>query len=372
MIVVVNSTANRSSGSLSILNQFVNHLTILRGEDKYLIFTAPTYKCPDIANVLFISINTQHWIKRIKWDLYGLKKWLKQHNIIPDILVSLQNTGVNYDAPQIIYYHQPIPLVNYKWNLLKKEERLFYLYKKIYPLFVKRSLTNNTHIVVQIQSIKNAFVSKFKVKESSVSVIRPDINIMNYEEVPYIEFDNEINFLYPSTPYEYKNHIEIVNAINALNFKNPNLVKKIKVHFTFNANENQKLLKQITHFGLIQNFIFEGQLPFEKLLSYYKSCSALLFPSYIETFGLPIIEAAGAGLPIIISDVPYSRDVIGNYEGAKFVPLHNTSEWCNAIESLCVKPTKRYAPYVQSKKSSWYHFFHLIQFITKNTKIIIY
>lgn len=55
----------------------------------------------------------------------------------------------------------------------------------------------------------------------------------------------------------------------------------------------------------------------EELISYYQNASAFLFPSYEEGFGIPVIEAMKAGLPVICSDIPVLREVAGN--GACFV-----------------------------------------------------
>jgi glycosyltransferase involved in cell wall biosynthesis len=42
----------------------------------------------------------------------------------------------------------------------------------------------------------------------------------------------------------------------------------------------------------------------------YAAAKALIYPSLYESFGLPLLEAAMAGLPIIAADIDYVRDVI--------------------------------------------------------------
>ncbi len=51
----------------------------------------------------------------------------------------------------------------------------------------------------------------------------------------------------------------------------------------------------------------------EELMSLYSNCSALLNPSAGEGFGLPLIEAAQAGLPIIARDLPVFEEVAGEH-----------------------------------------------------------
>ena len=52
-----------------------------------------------------------------------------------------------------------------------------------------------------------------------------------------------------------------------------------------------------------------GHLPHEKVLSLYATAKAMIFPSTSESFGLPLIEAAHAGLPVLASELDYVRDV---------------------------------------------------------------
>lgn len=205
---------------------------------------------------------------------------------------------------------------------------------------------------------KKAFCEKFNFLKEKISVIRPDTDTIDYKEIKdYLFNDRFLHFIYPATPFIYKNHIDIIKAMGIL--KDRGKVSNIKIHFTFNKNEAPNLLNAILKLNMEDNFIFEGSLPYKQLLSLYKSATALLFPSYIETFGLPLVEAANAGLPIIAMDLPYARDVIGKYEGAKFIPLHDTEALADAISDIIWHP-KRFTPLAQENENNWNLFFQLI------------
>jgi len=63
-----------------------------------------------------------------------------------------------------------------------------------------------------------------------------------------------------------------------------------------------------------------------------KGSAGLLFPSHAEGFGLPPAEAAALGVPVVCSDLPVIREVLGD------IPIYvGTSEryhWKQTIESL--------------------------------------
>ena len=59
------------------------------------------------------------------------------------------------------------------------------------------------------------------------------------------------------------------------------------------------------------NCLFVGDLPYEEMPRYYAAADCLFFPSLQETFGLAIIEAAAAGLPLVLRDLPNYRALFG-------------------------------------------------------------
>lgn len=44
-----------------------------------------------------------------------------------------------------------------------------------------------------------------------------------------------------------------------------------------------------------------------------------LFPSKLETFGLPLVEAASIGNPILVLNKPYAHNVLESCDGAKYL-----------------------------------------------------
>ena len=92
----------------------------------------------------------------------------------------------------------------------------------------------------------------------------------------------------------------------------------------------------------------------------YKLIDALVFPSTIETFGLPLIEAASMGKPIIASDLDYAREVLGQYKGVSFVPSDNAVAWSDEIMKLVINSKICYLLIELSAKSSWEEFLNLI------------
>jgi len=74
-----------------------------------------------------------------------------------------------------------------------------------------------------------------------------------------------------------------------------------------------------------------------ELAALYSGSLAGLFPSLAEGFGLPPLEALACGCPVVASDLPVMREVLGP-EGAEFVPPADVSALAKAVAGLADDP----------------------------------
>jgi glycosyltransferase involved in cell wall biosynthesis len=58
--------------------------------------------------------------------------------------------------------------------------------------------------------------------------------------------------------------------------------------------------------------LFTGYFPSEDLAALYSAAEALIYPSLIEGFGFPILEAFACGTPVITSDRTSLPEVAGD------------------------------------------------------------
>lgn len=360
--IVLIATACRTGGALTIYKQFISHLKEYINGNRYCVFIHPDMPKPEIEGVIYIEHDTSRHLDRILFDWVNCRKMLDERRIVPDVVLSLQNTGVRSlkDCRTIIYYHQSLPFYPHKWNPFDKEERTLFYYKHIYPYFVRMSLTEKTDVIVQIPFIKRGFMSRFDFEEEKIHVLFPDMEKIDAEKViPYEFGDDKVHMLYPATAWSYKNHKAIIESLNLVRSLDPELLSRIVVHFTVSKGENHDLDKMIREYDLEQNIVYEGVVSHDVLLSMYKAASVMLFPSEIETLGLPLLEAAMFGLPILVSDLDYAREVLANYDGQRYISPDDYAGWAREIMNAACCP-RAISPLCQNTESSWTYLFSML------------
>jgi glycosyltransferase involved in cell wall biosynthesis len=371
---IINDIAAISSGALTVLKDCVDYIEANPSTDtEYHLFTSVDV-FDSMKNVCVHRIKKKGWISRIIWDNGGLQKWCQRNRLVPDLIISLQNTSTKYITEkeelvqQLVYYHHPFPLISYKWNIFKKQELIFFLFSIFYSFFVKRN-NKSSYYVLQLSCTRELFLEKFKkINRERVHIICPDAPVIDLASIPEIPLMKEfIYFFYPATALTYKNHKVIIQALALLRQRFSPILNNIKIIFTVDKLASE-LMRMIRKYNLLEVIHLIGQRPYSEILSYYKSVNVLLFPSQFETFGLPLIEASCFGLPIIASDLVYAAEVLKEYDNKILLDSESVFLWADAIENY--KAYKKISPHFSHslQRNSWSTFFELANGIIKGIK----
>jgi glycosyltransferase involved in cell wall biosynthesis len=109
------------------------------------------------------------------------------------------------------------------------------------------------------------------------------------------------------------------------------------VLFTIKENENKYTL-QLAEYAKKNNLniTFNGPIKREKVFEMYTE-SVLLFPSFVESFGLPLLEARLSGAFIIANKTSFTEEILKDYENSLFFNGDKAIELASCIEKLSKK-----------------------------------
>ncbi|MBC7774597.1 MAG: glycosyltransferase [Phycisphaerae bacterium] len=103
-----------------------------------------------------------------------------------------------------------------------------------------------------------------------------------------------------------------------------------------------KIEQEAAKFGVADRIEFCGPVGDETKLGYYQNCTALLFPSLSEGFGLPVVEAMSLGKPVFLSDRTSLPEIGGSeaYYFKDFEPQTLTKTFATGLKDFENDPEK--------------------------------
>ncbi len=299
--ILVLDVAADSGGALTVLEEYYDRLRQDTQNQYLFCVSLPHFADTDTLHVRRFPWVKRSWLHRLWFEQVTVKRLIRREK--PDEVLSLQNTTVRgAHCPQTVYLHQPLPFCGIRFSLWRQPK--FWVYQHLIGRRIYASLREAHEVIVQTQWMKEAACEKAGISPEKVSLQPPQVNC-----VPAGRFSNEKwqrTFFYPASAYSYKNHETLFRAMELLDEQGVG-------DFTVRLTLTQEQLPCLSRFPrAAAHTQLCGQLPREAVMAAYTE-SVLVFPSYIETFGLPLLEARMSDSPIVASDTPFSREILAGY-----------------------------------------------------------
>lgn len=287
------------------------------------------------SNISFIEFpkSKKSWLYRIYYEYIFFNKLSKKLGV--DIWISLHDITPNVVAKKrYVYCHNPSPFnrmsikdIKYGWK--------YYLFSKFYKYLYQINIHKNDEVIVQQNWLKNRFETIFKLK--NVIVAHPSIaSNIKLDTLKYNingrNSEKGTTFIFPSYPRPYKNFELVCEASKKLSEKKYNF----KVYLTLDGNENNYSRMLWNKYNDISSIEFVGLLPRDRLYELYAESNCLIFTSKLETWGMPIIEYKPFEKSMILADLPYAHETVGEYDKVKFVDVRDVDEMAKKMEEVIV------------------------------------
>jgi len=144
------------------------------------------------------------------------------------------------------------------------------------------------------------------------------------------------NFLLAvSDIYVQKNLKNLICAVSLLKSTHPDISLLIAGR-PVDAEYYDELIEIISEDELRGRVKFLGEVKQSSLVELYRSCRIFVFPSVVETFGNPLVEAMACGAPIASSETAAMPEVVG--DAAEFFDPMDIEDMAAAIDRLLNDP----------------------------------
>ncbi len=330
----------KSGGTTRLLRNFLSAIGRIDKENKYIVCVNKDYKLNiEDEKIKVLSFDIKSNLHRFFWDQFEMRKLVKELKI--DLILSLLNFGcINPSVKQLNFQAGPTPFCqNYIKTLRLKGKIDTSIRRKLLHMTMKASEVIITPSKAMRDMIRDFYSD---IKESKFKVIHHAFDkerFLNSNPLPSdvekrlinIEPDT-IKILYVSHLIPYKGYDVFIKVAKRL--------RKWKMRFKFIVTMDRVdwpegydlYLSMIEKFGLSKNLLILNRVPEDAVANLYKQCDIFMFPSLCESFGFPMVEAMGSGLPIVAAGTPVNKEICG--KGALYYDPLDAEEAAQKVRLL--------------------------------------
>jgi glycosyltransferase involved in cell wall biosynthesis len=223
-----------------------------------------------------------------------------------DLLIVLGDLPYRTNSHQIVFVQQAnllTPHVETNVNTGFKFRLMRFIFSRNHR-FVKK-------FIVQTEYMKANLIKSYGIDPEKIVVIRHVMPasgiVLKNHIIQETRSENEKHFFYPASFYAYKNHALLWRSVPLLAAAK----LKIKILLTLKPDIAPFELRESPYLS------FLGTLSQEECARVYQNSDALIFPSKLESYGLPLLESLLVmKKPVLAADRLFSRELcrdIGRY-----------------------------------------------------------
>lgn len=127
--------------------------------------------------------------------------------------------------------------------------------------------------------------------------------------------------------------------------------------------ENENVIDMLDRAEALRGHVIEaGEVSDNRMQALVAHARAMLMPSFAEGFGMPVVEALAAGVPVICSDIQAHREV--GAEAPDYLDPLDGLGWMRLIEAYAVADSRERAAQIARladwRAPTWRHYFDIV------------
>jgi len=175
-----------------------------------------------------------------------------------------------------------------------------------YKYVIKKAAQKAKKIITVSNATKDEIIDHLNIKENKIEVIYEAVDDKFKIENLKLKIGKYSKyFLYVGNAYPHKNLERLIQAFNEISkdYKDLKLILVGNKDYFYSRLEKENKSDRI---------VFHGKATDDELLSFYSNAIALVIPSLMEGFGLPVLEAMSLKCLVIASDIPAFIEIAEN------------------------------------------------------------
>jgi glycosyltransferase involved in cell wall biosynthesis len=215
----------------------------------------------------------------------------------------------------------------------------------------RRIAKTSDHVIAISKNTKREYQEFSHISDEKISVIYEAGEVINGELIPYDQLPYKEFIMYVGQQPDYKNIRRLADAHQLLLKNHPDLGLIFVGRMNPDTEANQRYCNDKGY----KNIHFTGFIPDAQRDWLFTKALAYVFPSLMEGFGLPPLEAMAYGTPVISSNASCLPEVLG--DAAQYFNPLNIDDMADTIERVITDTGLRndmvQRGYTQVGKYSW-------------------
>lgn len=317
-------------------------------------------KYENVIEIIELPKSRSSYLMRCYYEYFYFSKISEREHV--DLWISLHDMTPRVKADRLYTYcHNSTPFMKKDIRKVKyslKNVLMSYFYKYLYRINIKSA----NGIIVQQDWMRQAFLKMYPIE--NVIVARPRVVLGKTNKI--VKTKNSLSgkkiFIYASFPRFFKNFEIICQAANKIDKLGS---WEYEVWLTIDGSENQYAADIYNKYKDNLHIKWLGIQKREKLFELYAQSDCMIFPSHLETWGLPISEYKLTGKDILLVDLPYTHETLGTYDKVMFFKEDDSKTLAQEM-ILTIQGKQRYQPQNEKKVHPPYaeNWVELIKMIT--------
>lgn len=352
MLIGIDCRLWNETGIGRYVRNLVWNLAKIDHKNKYLLF----FKDNEFRNVELPGKNFEKKLADVHWHSIGeqisLAGILKKEKM--DLVhFPYFSIPVNYNLPFVITIHDLI-INHFPTGKASTRMPIIYWLKLFAYKFILFSAIKKSKTIIAVSNAtKKEIIDHYHVSEGKIHVTYEGVDDRIYSKIydkPIIEGKY---FLYVGNAYPHKNLERLIFAFKNFKERAENSSKLVLVgkQDFFYAR-----LKQTVEKLNIPEVLFYEKISDAGLSNLYANATALVSPSLMEGFGLPVVEAMSSGCPVAVSDIDVYREICAD-NAVYFDPksIESIQDVLTKIYSGSIKDIEKLRKngMLRAKKFSW-------------------
>lgn len=300
-IVIDARIINSSTGRY--VERLLHYLQKIDHDNEYIIITPSkdyNYWQPTNKNFKILSCDIKNYSIA---EQTTFKNFLE--NLDADLVhFCMPQQPIFYKGKTVTTFHDLTLIRTYN---IDKNWVVYHIKQYIGKWIFKKAAQKSTQIITPTNYTKNDLISFAKISADKITVTYEAADIKSKKAKP-LKLPFKKFLLYVGKQSSYKNVRRLGDAHHKLLKKYPDLGLVLANPKDKAVLINEEYFKKNNY----KNIYYPGRVDNKDLAWLYPNCACYVFPSFMEGFGLPGIEAMGLGAPVISSNATCLPEVYGD------------------------------------------------------------